>query len=462
MAFSSFFRTEKWAQQFLLARQEGVNDAAPCRQGEMRALHAAGLGSLRDRNAMRFIILTQYYPPETGAPQNRLSDLARRLRSMGHEVTVLTAKPNYPQGRIHPEFRGGLWRQRVADGLRVVHCFVYPSRSKRILSRLLNYFSFVFSAALIGCWTLPRADVLLVESPPLFLGLAAWWLARWKGARIVFNVSDLYPETAIALGYLQRPWLRKLMFGLEAWCYKTAALVTGQTEGIVQSIRQRFPQKPVFLLTNGADMVRFPPPPDAAEPGADAATFVVGYAGVLGHFQGLNVIVEAADLLREDQFLSFVVYGDGPLREDLVTDAARRGLTHIQFPGHCSHGEVLQHMRRWGAGLVPLINTPLMAGALPSKLFEIMACGLPTVLSSPAGEASRLLESADAGIWAPPGDARALAEAIRSLAADRARCAQFGRNGREYVQQHYNRAEIARRFLQELERLLHQAASPGQ
>ncbi len=403
---------------------------------------------------MKIIILTQYYPPETGAPQNRLSDLARRLQGSGHTVTVLTAKPNYPQGRIHDEFRGGLWRRRAADGVQVIHTWLYPSRSKRMVARLLNYFSFVFAAAILGLWMLPRADVLLVESPPLFLGLSAWWLARWKGARIVFNVSDLYPDTAIELGYLRRGWLRRLMYALEAWCYQRAALVTGQTEGIVNSIRRRFPHKPVFLLTNGVDLQKLPGPKEIAPPGVRATPFVVGYAGILGHFQGLSVLVQAANLLRNEPGLGFFVYGDGPLREDLVVEAARLGLTNIEFKGHCTHGEILQRMQDWGAGLVPLINAPLMAGALPSKMFEVLASALPVILCAPVGEASSLIGRAQAGVCVPPGDAQGLADAVRRLAADRARCAELGRNGREYVVRHYDRAEIACRFIRELQHIL--------
>jgi glycosyltransferase involved in cell wall biosynthesis len=371
-------------------------------------------------------------------------------------VTVLTAKPNYPQGRIHPGYRGGLWRRREADGGPVIHCALYPCRSKRLLPRLLNYFSFVLSSAVIGSLLLRRADFLLVESPPLFLGLAAWWLSRLKGARLVFNVSDLYPETAVALGYLKSAWLRKRMYDLEAWCYSVATLVTGQTEGIVGSIRSRFPDKPTFLLTNGADLDLFPHPrpAPAAEDRGGGRPFLVGFAGVLGHFQRLATVAQAADLLRGDASVRFVLYGDGPLREELVEQARRLGLTNVQFMGHCPHQEVLRAMRGWDVGLVPLMDTPVMAGALPSKLFEVMASGLPVLLCSPRGEASRLLERAGAGLWVPPETPGALADAVLRLAHDPDLCRRLGQSGREFVRDHYDRAEIARRFLARLEELV--------
>ncbi|HEX8617380.1 MAG TPA: glycosyltransferase family 4 protein, partial [Thermoanaerobaculia bacterium] len=259
---------------------------------------------------MKFIILTQYYPPETGAPQNRLSDLARRLSAAGHEVTVLTAKPNYPRGEIHDDYRGGLWKERRDGSVRVIHCWLYPSRSKRVVLRLLNYVSFVASSAVIGALKLRRADFLLVESPPLFLGWTAWFLSRLKRAAMIFNVSDLYPETAVSLGYLRPGRALEALFALEAWCYKRSMLVTGQTEGIVEDIRRRFPRKEVHLLTNGVDVSDF-----SFTAAPHGGPFTVGYAGILGHAQALPSALEAARLLKQRGVpVRFAFYGDGPLR----------------------------------------------------------------------------------------------------------------------------------------------------
>jgi hypothetical protein len=147
---------------------------------------------------MRITILTQYYPPEIGAPQNRLSDLAGHLVMAGHEVEVLTAMPSYPRGKIYAGY-GGLFSREQKDGVQILRAFVYPTRSAALLPRLLNYFSFVFSSVLFGSFLLRRADYLLVESPPLFLGLAAIWLSRLKGAKMIFNVSDLWPASAVHL-----------------------------------------------------------------------------------------------------------------------------------------------------------------------------------------------------------------------------------------------------------------------
>jgi glycosyltransferase involved in cell wall biosynthesis len=400
---------------------------------------------------VKITILTEYYPPETGAPQNRLSDLARRMSAAGHEVTVLTAKPNYPVGRIHDDFRGGLWKVRREEGVRVIHCWLYASRSKRTILRLANYFSFVLSAAAVGTFLLRRSEFLLVESPPIFLGLAAWYLSRLKGAKMVFNVSDLYPQTAIELGYLRPGIASRALFGLEARFYASSVLVTGQTLGIVRDIKRRFPSQPVLLLTNGIDTADFEA---FGSPKAQASTFTIGYAGVHGHAQGLHAVVDAARHLQALNVPARIeFFGDGPLREDLETRAREFGLTNLEFFGHRPRRDILERMRIWDAGLVPLANAPLMAGALPSKMFEMMAAGLPILLAVPRGEASDLIDTAQAGVWAAPEDGESIAEAARGLESDRAEARRKGERGRHYVFEHFDRARIAKTFLSALEEM---------
>ncbi len=401
---------------------------------------------------MRFLILTQYYPPETGAPQNRLSDLAARLASLGHEVRVLTALPNYPSGRVLAGYRGRFWMREALRGIEVVRCWLYATRSKRLALRLLSNLSFVCTSAVAGAALLPRTDIVLVESPPIFLGLSGWWLSRLKRAKMVFNVSDLYPETAIALGYLRSRRIQRLLFRYEAWCYSASSLVTGQTLGIVDSIRRRFPGRPVYLMTNGVDLREFVSGDrTAATSGCGCA--LVGYAGVLGHAQDLLSVLDAArTLLRSSPGTRLAFYGDGPLREDLQKRASELGLTNVFFGGHLSHAEVIECMRSWRAGIVPLVDAALMRGAVPSKMFEAMAAGCPVVLYAPEGEASELLSRAKAGVWVPAGRPADLAEAISELIKDPERCAALGGNGRAFVREHYDRARIAAGFAEAVQR----------
>ena len=189
---------------------------------------------------MKLLILTQYFPPEVGAPQNRLYELAVRLQQKGADVTILTAMPNYPQMEIHQLYKGKCYTKEVVNELTVHRSWIYVSKSKDIFKRLLNYFSFVFSSLFIGLFKLKKQDILLVESPPLFLGITAYFLAKAKRAKLVFNVSDLWPESAEKLGLVNNKMFLKLATYLEEFCYKKASLITGQTQGICANISNRF------------------------------------------------------------------------------------------------------------------------------------------------------------------------------------------------------------------------------
>src|SRR5580765_1102745 len=243
---------------------------------------------------MRLTILTQYYPPEIGAPQNRLSDLAGRLVDAGHEVEVLTAMPSYPRGEIYPGY-GGLFSHEQKNGIRVLRTFIYPTHSAAFLPRLLNYFSFMFSSAFLGSFLLRRADYLLVESPPLFLGVAAIWLSWLKRAKLIFNVSDLWPDSAVHLGIISKDsYAYVICSHLESFCYRQAWLVTGQSNGILQDICVRFADIRTFFLSNGADTMTFTPERRTTESRnrlANGDKFVILYAGLHGLAQGLDQIL---------------------------------------------------------------------------------------------------------------------------------------------------------------------------
>jgi len=216
---------------------------------------------------MNLTILTQYYLPEIGAPQRRLSHLAEGLAKQGHRVTVLTAMPNYPTGKIYPGY-GGLTCVEEINGVRVVRTCIYPTQDAGFVRRLSSYFSFVFSSLLLGGWKLEPCDYLLTESPPLFLGITGFWLSRWKRARWIFNVSDLWPESAVRLGMLNNKIALRMSEWLEAFCYNNAWLITGQSKSIIENIQQRFPRVQTYHFSNGVDAARFCP--DAATADARA------------------------------------------------------------------------------------------------------------------------------------------------------------------------------------------------
>ena len=410
---------------------------------------------------MRVTILTQYYPPEIGAPQARLSELASALVRRGHAVTVLTAMPSYPRGRIHAGYGGFVRRERL-NGVQVIRTPIFPTQRPDFLSRLANYFSFTCSAGFLGTFLLRRCDYLIVESPPLFLGLAGLWLSWRTRAAMVFNVSDLWPESAVRLGVVRTGSVgHRLAQWLERFCYRHAALVSGQTKTIIQNIAERFPRCRTYHFSNGVNTRSFHPDRRTTAARAvfganEAGACVALYAGLHGLAQGLDRVLDAAETLRADAKLRLVLVGDGPAKEKLVQHARDRGLSNVRFLDPLPRDQVPPLVAAADILVVPLATH--LPGATPSKLYEAMASGRPVVLVA-GGEPAAFVRDQRVGIVVAPGDSRGLVEALRTLSADAALRQELGANGRRTAERLFDKLDIDNAFIEYLEH--NQRAAPA-
>lgn len=411
---------------------------------------------------MKLLILTQYYPPEIGAPQNRLHELAVRLRTYGMEVEVLTAMPNYPKMEVFPAYRDGQIREERIDGVRVYRSGIYVSKSTGIPARLLNYFSFVFTSWKRGR-TLGGYDFLLVESPPLFLGISAMLLSRRLKTKLIFNVSDLWPESALKLGIVTNPVLLWFAWKLEARCYRKASLITGQTMGIVENIRERFRDKKLFWLPNGVDLGYYDPNKYQAQGFRERNGFtptdcIFFYGGILGHAQGLETVMRAAKLVSDEPGIAIVLQGSGPEKEKLLQLKESMKLSNVHFLDPVPKSEMPFVLKEVDVALVPLRKLELFQGAIPSKLFEALAMKKPLLLGV-EGEAKRhFIEKAAAGLSFEPENEKDLADKLRLFSQNRTWIAEMGEKGREYVKLYFNRDTIANDFMQELRKLAQESS----
>lgn len=401
---------------------------------------------------MHFAILSQYYLPEMGAPQARLSELAQRFLARGHQVSLLTAMPNYPRGKIYPGY-GGLLRRETLDGVRVVRSALYPSKSPRILPRLISYMSFVGTSAVAGTFCLPKIDYLLTESPPLFLGMTGFYLSRLKGARWIFNVSDLWPEGAVDLGIISEGPALSLARRLEAFCYRKSFLVTGQSRGILGNIEQRFPDVQTHHLSNGVDPRLFHPevPADRARFGIPQGAMVALYAGLHGVFQGLDQLLETAHRLRDIEDFRLVLVGDGPDKENLKSRAAEQGLDNVLFLDPQPR-DAMPHLVASADISVACLKTKIL-GAVPSKIYEAMGGGKPLMLVA-EGEAANIVEETGCGFAVDPGDLDGLSASMRRMVEDRELRQRLGEAGRRAAEQRFDRWRIADVFIDRLEKEL--------
>lgn len=408
---------------------------------------------------MKLLILTQYFPPEIGAPQNRLFELAVRLQKKGIDVSVLTAMPNYPQMKIHENYKGKCYCKEMLNNLEIHRAWIYVSQSKAVISRLLNYFSFVISAFFVGLFKIKKQDVLMVESPPLFLGITAYLLAKLKGAKMVFNVSDLWPESAEKLEIISNKTLLSMATKLEEFCYRKAALISGQTQGIVKNISGRFPNKKVYWLKNGVD-INFYDVNKTIEENAwrkehnySSGDFILFYGGIIGHAQGLDVILTAAKELENYENIKFVLLGNGPEKERLLKLKAELGLTNLQFFDAVPKSQMQKIIMDTNASIIPLKRLDLFKGAIPSKIFENLALKKPIILGV-EGEAEELfIQQGKCGVSFTPEDSKDLAKQILHLYNNPNLVKELGENGLAYVSENFNRDKIAEDFFKQISSL---------
>lgn len=399
---------------------------------------------------MKILILTQYFPPEVGAPQNRLFELAVRLKQKGADISVLTAMPNYPQMEVHKEYKGKFYHYEEMNGLHVHRSWIYVSKSKGIFKRLLNYFSFVKTSFWVGLFKLGKFDYILCESPPLFLGITAYALKKIKGAKLIFNVSDLWPESAEKLGLVSNKFFLSSATKLEEFLYRKSDLITGQTQGIVKNISTRFPNKKVYWLANGVDLNYYKAETVKTnwrtENNFFEDDFIALYAGIIGHAQGLEVVIHAADKLKEHSKIKFILLGSGPEKEKLLKLKEQLHTENVFFFDAVTKKEMPAIVSATDVAVIPLKRLDLFKGAIPSKIFENLAMKKPILLGV-EGEAKELfIDEGNCGLAFVPEDPNDLAIKTLGLFNSPDILKQLGENGYKYVEQKFTRDKIANEF----------------
>jgi glycosyltransferase involved in cell wall biosynthesis len=353
---------------------------------------------------MRLVILTQYFVPEMGAPQSRLLELALGLKKLGVDVSVVTVLPNYPTGKIFPEYRGKFSTTEDIDGIKVRRYWLYASNSVRALPRILSMASFSITAlASVFFIRGRRPDYLLVESPPLTVAFTGWILSKLSGSKLVMNVSDLWPLSARELGAINDGFLYSTLEKLERFLYNRSALCIGQSDEIVSHIRA-VKLNSTYLFRNGVDTSRFS---GSFDPGKRQ---IIVYAGLLGVAQGIFSICKNIDF--KSLGVEFHIFGSGAELEKIVTYLDENPDRGIKYMGVLSRGQMPSTLTSYGAALIPLVRNIL--GAVPSKIYEAMAAGLP-ILFSGEGEGAKIIREHQSGWVNNPGDWETLAVNINQF-----------------------------------------------
>lgn len=398
---------------------------------------------------MRILFISDNFPPESNAPASRLYEHARYWVDEGHEVTVITCAPNFPEGRVFDGYQNDWRTVEYLDGIRVVRVKTYISANQGFVKRTLDYVSFMGSSVVAGLFE-ARPDVVVASSPQFFAAVGGLQLARLRRLPFVFEVRDLWPASIVAVGAMKKSPAIVALEKLELFMYQQAEAIVSVTESFREDMVARgVSRDKIHLVLNGADLSWCAPRPRDPELAAEFGLgdkFVAGYLGTHGMAHGLESVVEAASRLRDRQDIAFFFAGSGAERKRIEDLVAQRGLDNVKMIPRQPKERVAALWSLCDLALIPLRNDPVFSTVIPSKLFEAMGNGVPVLMSLPEGEATALLRDNACGVTVPPEDPLALANAVVALADDPARVALLRQSALENAPR-YSRAMQAKKMV---------------
>lgn len=368
---------------------------------------------------MRILFLSDNFPPEGNAPATRLYEHATRWVRAGHDVTVITCAPNFPEGKLYPGYRNA-WRQiERMEGIRVVRVKTYISANEGFVRRTLDYLSFMLMAIAMGALE-RRPDVVVATSPQFFCAVAGWVVGLLKWRPFVFELRDLWPASITAVGAMRKNLAIRLLERIELFLYRRAALIIPVTESFKRELVSRgVDAKKISVVLNGVDLERYSPRSRddalAAEFGL-TGKFVVGYLGTHGLAHGLPKVLEAAGLLASREDIAFFFAGSGAERATVERLVAEMDLRNVRLIPRQPKERMPALWSLCDLSLVPLLDMPVFSTVIPSKIFESWGMGVPVILSVPHGEATEIVRSHGGGKCVDPESAPSLAAAIREIA----------------------------------------------
>lgn len=370
---------------------------------------------------MKILFVADNFPPEKNAQASRVYERAVYWCKWGHAVTVITCFPNFPEGKLYDGYKNRLRDVSTQDGVRVVRVISFMSANAGRFLRILDFLSFMLSAAVFGALE-AKPDLVVATSPQFFAAVCGYLLSKIHRVPFVMELSDLWPDSIVAVGAMKQSIALRCIENLELFLYRRAKRIVALTNAFKRNLTRRgVPATKIDVVENGVDLSRYRVRPRdtgfACELGIGNDSFVVGYIGTLGMAHGLENVLDAASRITDSR-VKFLLAGPGAERNRLIVRAAELRVRNVIFPEPQTKERITALWSVCDIALVHLKNTPLFKTVIPSKMFEAMAMGLPILLACPKGEASDIIERHQCGIAVEPGDPQALARSILWLLND--------------------------------------------
>lgn len=414
---------------------------------------------------MHILLVHQYFLGKKDAGGSRWNQFAKYWADRGHKVTVLAGTVHYASGKKPPEYKGKfIVHEKERDNVDVLRCHVSESYNKSFLGRFWAYISFAFSTLWAGLFQTDECDVIICTSPPLTVGLTGWILSKLKRKPMVFEVRDLWPESAIDTGVLTNKWLIKLSYWLEKTSYKSACWVNVLTPAFETALTSRKNVRPsrISMIPNGADLDIIKPGPRdnwvRKEHGLDDC-FVVTYVGAHGKANCLMQLLKAARILKQTEpEVRLMLVGDGMEKPMLIEIARKWQLDNVVFANSVPKDVIADYLNASDACTAVLKKIDTFKTVYPNKVFDYMSVKKPVILGID-GVARKLVEDADAGVYVEPENADAFAEVVSMLKNTPQIAEKYGQSGLEFVRANFARDALADKYLKIIqERILPAAA----
>ena len=372
---------------------------------------------------MHIVFLTDNFPPEGNAPATRTIEHASRWVASGHQVTVITGVPNFPEGKVFDGFKNRWYQTEEVLGIKVIRVKTYIAANEGFAKRILDYLSFMFSGFFAGLFV-KKPDVVVATSPQFFTAVAGWALAGLRRKPFVFELRDIWPASITAVGAMRKSKVISALEKLELFLYRRATRIVSVTQSFKDELIQRGVNgEKIDVVLNGVDLTKYS---KQTEKDQDFATtfdlgdkFVAGYVGTHGMAHGLEHIVRAAALLEDQDDIRILFAGGGAARETVEKQVADLGLANVVLIPRVPKEEMARLWSLCDVSLVNLRNADLFKTVIPSKIFESMGMGIPMIVSMPHGEATEIVSEAEAGLIINPEAPDELATTIIQLRNDK-------------------------------------------
>ena len=400
---------------------------------------------------MRIVVICHYFPPEIGAPSARMYEMARHWVELGNEVHVVTCFPNHPTGIIPDNYKGMTYMYENMEGIHVHRNYVYATPNKGFLKKTFGHISFMFSSVLISMKKIKNPDAIITSSPTFFSIISGYWYSLRKKAPFILEIRDLWPAAMIELGVMKKGVITYVLEKIELFFYRKSKRLVMVTKSFKNNVVSRgIDGNKVHVITNGVNQELFYPRKkneSLIENYELKNKFVISYVGAHGISQNLSTILKVAEDLSEDTTIQFLFIGEGAEKDQLKKIVSEQHINNVRFIDSQSKEMIPEFYSISDVCLIPLKNIELFKTFIPSKMFEIMACGIP-IVASLEGEAADILNESKAAMVVQPDNPEEIKKAILTLKKDKGLYKKFKENGPIYVRENFSREKLAEKYIE--------------